>query len=140
MMFSIKTIHSPVIIFEFTGQQTLVEHSKSLLLWDNLLSQKSELIVLRIFTDNAALIHPKGAGKVTNRWLESGAKQAIQQQVLAMINIVPEQAYKKMQHMSVEKVFGVPGGIFKSKGEALHWLDNNVPLAQNFIFSESIQS
>jgi len=116
--------HWPVVLFKFQGEQSLSDHQTSLDLWDKLLAQKEDVVVIRVFQDESALIHAPGVGKLTRQWLTRGAGNQIRQQVKAMINIVPDTAYPRMQHMSVEQVFGVPGGIFSHPETAIDWFEN----------------
>lgn len=115
----------PFVIFEFKGLQTLEQHECSLEEWDLQFLHAEPFIAIRLFHDEDALIHPQGAAQLTKIWLRNGAAELIKTWVLAMINIVPDTAYEQMKHMSVEAVFGVPGGIFKKWDDVLHWCQAN---------------
>lgn len=125
-MFSYREALWPVVVFEFQGLQSLEQHRLSLALWDDLFARGEKILVLRIFHDEDALLHPEGAAKATKAWLRAGASESIKNQVLAMINVVPESTYDAMQDKSVEAVFGVPGGVFKSTGDAAQWFNSQV--------------
>jgi hypothetical protein len=85
-------------------------------------------VALRLHRDEASLDHVEGVARVTKRWLRGGADALIRRHVAAMINIVPPGSYERMKHLSVEAVFGVPGGIFPSVSASLEWLSANVPM------------
>lgn len=122
-MFRLKDDLWPVLVFEFQGSQSLEEHRRSLQLWDELFTRGEKIIVLRIFHDELSLVHPEGAAKSTKAWLRHGASDAIEKYVAAMINVVPGAAYEEMKDKSVESVFGVPGGVFKSARDAVVWFN-----------------
>lgn len=124
-MYSCHDHRWPLVIHEFAGIQTLAEHEQSLAVWNQHFSRNESFVVMRIFRDEDSLIHPDGAAKLTKAWLHEGAAQAIKKSVVAMMNIVPESAYERMKHMSVEAVFGVPGGIFKNSQDAVEWFNQN---------------
>ncbi len=116
----------PLVVHEFSGLQTLAEHEESLEVWGQCFLRNEPFVIFRIFRDEDALIHPVGAGKMTKNWLQTGAAASIKNSVTAMVNIVPENAYERMKHMSVSAVFGVPGGIFRSIDDAVEWCRANV--------------
>lgn len=124
-MFSLNKKIFPFVIFEFDGQQSLDDHKQSMVDWNDLFEQKEAFIAVRVFNDSDALIHPKGAAKVTKEWLENGAAENIKTYVTAMINVIPRESYDTMKHMSVEDVFGVKGGIFCDFEELVKWLRDN---------------
>lgn len=126
-MFYCSQQHWPVVLFEFQAEQSQQDHQVFLDIWDELFQRQEPFIVLRVYHDETALIHSPSVGKLTRQWLKDGADEKIKQHVNAMIHIVPEAAYPKMQHMSVEKVFGVPGGIFSATEDAIAWF-NQQPL------------
>ena len=115
-----------MLIFEFSGLQTLAAHEQSLADWNHYFSRNERFVAVRIFHDEDSLVHPDGAAQLTKSWLRNGAAEAIKTSVVAMINIVPTSAYERMKHMSVEAVFGVPGGVFNSVDEAVGWFNSNV--------------
>ncbi|WP_191601863.1 hypothetical protein [Marinomonas algicola] len=125
-MFRYRNQTDSIVLFEFAGPQSLEEHIYSLKVWNEQLSRNQPFVAIRLFLDEASLIHPKGAAKETKRWLNNGASDAIKHNVIAMINIVPEKSHKKMKNMSVETVFGVPGGIFQSIQEAQSWFNTTL--------------
>ena len=87
-----------------------------------LLDKAEAFIVVRVYTDEASLQHPKGAGPATQKWLKDGAAEKMKQLVQAMLIVVPEEQYQKFQNMSVQKAFGIPGAVFKSLDDATTWL------------------
>ena len=121
----------PVVIFEFKGVQTLPEHEQSLTEWNEQFARNKPFVAVRVFHDDDSLVHADGTAQLTKAWLRKGAAQSIKTSVVAMINIVPESAYEKMKHMSVEAVFGVPGGIFKTCPDAAEWFNANIGSAVN---------
>lgn len=132
-MFSCNDQHWPLVIHEFAGMQTLADHQQSLLVWNTHFSRCEAFVVIRLFHDEDALIHPEGAGKLTKAWLRDGAAEAIKSSVTAMINVVPESTYERMKHMSVEAVFGVPGGVFNSIEGACEWFNASLGPAINLL-------
>nr|WP_324258859.1 hypothetical protein [Cellvibrio fontiphilus] len=125
-MFFCNDQHWPLVIHEFAGLQTLAEHEQSLLVWNSHFSRGESFVIIRLFRDEESLVHPEGAAKLTKAWLRDGAAEAIKASVTAMMNIVPESAYERMKHMSVEAVFGVPGGVFNSSQDAAEWFITNL--------------
>jgi hypothetical protein len=120
-MYSCHDQHWPMVIHEFAGLQTLAEHEQSLAHWNSHFSRHQTFVIFRLFRDEDSLIHPEGAAKLTKAWLRDGAAESIKSYVRVMINIVPERACERMKHMSVEAVFGVPGGVFNNGYDALEW-------------------
>lgn len=121
--------HWPLLLFEFAGQQSSAQHQQSLQDWNRCFKRSQPFVALRWFQDEASLVHPPGAARQTKAWLQAGAAQAIRESVLAMLNLVPEAAYPGMQQLSVEKVFGVPGGVFASRQQLLDWCQPRLDVA-----------
>ena len=124
-MYQLNDHNWPVVIFNFHGPQTLAEHEQNLADWNTQFLREKSFVAIRIFHDEESLVHPEGVGQVTKAWLRDGAAQSIKTSVIAMLNVVPESAYDRMKHMSVEAVFGVPGGIFKNYQDATEWFYEN---------------
>jgi hypothetical protein len=118
----------PLGIFIAEGLQTLPRHMQMLESWDAWLKRGEPFVALRIYRDEASLDHVEGVAKATKEWLRGGADTLLRAHVAAMINVVPPSAYERMKHMSVEAVFGVPGGIFADAASALDWFFANVAL------------
>jgi hypothetical protein len=118
----------PLGIFIASGEQTLPDHIRMLATWDEWLARGEPFVALRLHRDEASLDHVEGVARMTKQWLRAGADALIRGHVAAMINIVPPGSYERMKHLSVEAVFGVPGGIFPSTSEGLQWLSANVPM------------
>ena len=60
--------------------------------------------------------------------------------VSAMVIVVPPSRFEAMRQLSVETVFGVPGGIFATVDDALEWAEaadhltaETVTAAQNIV-------
>jgi len=113
----------PLVVFEFRGEQSLEEHQRMLDEWNLLFSRQQNFVAVRLFHDDIAVNHSKEIGQLTLSWLDNGAAEAIKTWVSAMLNVTPEATYLRMKNKSVERVFGVPGGIFKSTDDANQWLD-----------------
>ncbi|KAA1157481.1 hypothetical protein EU508_17300 [Pseudoalteromonas fuliginea] len=112
----------PLAVTVAKGECTLAMHLDSLISWDRWFDRAEAFIVVRVYTDEASLQHPKGAGPATQEWLKNGAAEKMQQLVQAMLIVVPDKQYQKLQNMSVQKAFGIPGAVFKSLDDAKTWL------------------
>lgn len=121
--------HWPLLLFEFSGVQSLEQHQQSLQDWNRCFERSQPFVALRWFQDEQSLIHPPDAARQTKAWLQAGAAQAIRESVLAMLNLVPEAAYPAMQQLSVEKVFGVAGGVFANRKQLLDWCQPRLDVA-----------
>jgi len=130
-MYRVNDSNWPIVIFEFDGQQNLAAHEKFLEDWNKQFARNESFVAMRLFHDDDSLVSAEGTAQMTKAWLQNGAAQSIKTSVLAMINIVPESAYERMKHMSVEAVFGVPGGIFKRYDDAAQWFNQGIGLASN---------
>lgn len=125
-MLIVSTDNWPLVIFEFSGEQSLEEHKRMLEEWQQLFTRQQKFIAVRIFHDDISVNHSREIGQLTWKWLNDGANKAIQERALAILNITPQASYAKMKNKNVERVFGVPGGIFKNTQDANQWLDNNI--------------
>lgn len=119
----------PLVRFEFAGPQSPADHQQSLLDWNRCFDRQQKFVALRVFQDEASLRHPEGAARQTKAWLQAGAAEAIKGSVLAMLNLVPASAYPAMQHLSVEAVFGVAGGVFAEPERLLDWSQSRLSAA-----------
>lgn len=117
----------PLAIAVYHGPASLDDHLAHLAEWNCWFARGQRFIVLRVFTDEAALEQADGVARATKQWLVDGAGDAIRAQVDAMVNIVPPSAYARMAVLSVEKVFGVPGLIAAGLPEGLEWLRSHFP-------------
>ncbi|CAM3831048.1 MULTISPECIES: hypothetical protein [Pseudoalteromonas] len=112
----------PLAITVARGECTLEMHLNSLQAWDIWFKKAEPFVVVRVYSDEESLQHPKGAGPATQKWLKEGAAEQMQQHVQAMLIVVPEQQFERMQKMSVQKAFGIPGAVVKSLDDAHAWL------------------
>lgn len=112
----------PLAVTVARGGCTLEMHLNSLHAWDEWFNKAEPFVVIRVYNDEASLQHPKGAGPATQKWLKEGASEQMQQHVQAMLIVVPEQQFERMQRMSVQKAFGIPGAVVKSLDDAHTWL------------------
>jgi len=125
-MFSSNESIEAMLLLEFSGEQSLEDHKRVIEQWDIKLLQEQPFIAIRIYHDAQSLIVSKSIGKLTRSWLKEFGANKIRDNVSAMINIVPDTSYDAMKHMSVEKIFQVPGGIFKHTDDAIAWLQSNI--------------
>lgn len=112
----------PLGILMLEGGQSLAQHEQMLAKWDEWFARGERFIPLRVHLDDDALDQAPGVARVTKKWLTSGAAENMRRLVTAMVIVVPPSRFDAMSHVSVEKVFGVPGGIFKDLQEALDWI------------------
>lgn len=119
----------PLAITVATGFATVKTHEDHLREWDGWFARDTRFAVLRLFRDLRALDLDDGTARVTKRWLRDGASEAIRRQVVAMVNVVPEEVYPRMTKMSVERTFGVPGTILVSPSKGIDWIAANTDLA-----------
>lgn len=112
----------PVVIQIAQGLQDLGLHEKMLAAWDSWFARQDSVVVLRIYRDAASLEHAPGVAKVTKAWMQAGAAENIRRYISAMPIVVPPENYASMADIDVDRVFGVPGGIFAEFDAALAWL------------------
>ena len=127
-MLKINTEQWPLVIFEFSGEASVTEHQQMLDEWAQLFARQQPFVALRVFHDDISLDYPAEVGQLTLRWLDDGAREAIKTWVSAMLHVTPEASYARMKHKSVERVFGVPGGVFRRIEDANQWLRDNIEL------------
>jgi len=112
----------PLGILMLEGAQSLEQHEKMLAIWDGWFARGENFVPLRLHLDESALDQAPGVARVTKQWLKAGAAENMRRLVTAMAIVVPPSRFDAMSHLSVEKVFGVPGGIFPGTGDAFEWL------------------
>lgn len=114
----------PLALVVARGEPTLEQHFESLVAWDEWFSRAEPFRVIRVYCDNASLYHAKGAAQATQEWLKSGAAEKMRELVQSMLIVVPPDRHGSMAKMSVQKAFGVPGGLFPSLEAAFAWNHN----------------
>lgn len=114
----------PLALVVARGEPTLEQHFESLAAWDEWFSRAEPFRVIRVYCDNASLHHAKGAAQATQEWLNAGAAEKMRELVQSMLIVVPPDRHGSMAKMSVQKAFGVPGGLFPSLEAAFAWNDN----------------
>ncbi len=107
------------------GEQSLDHHQQMIEIWDNWFERAEKFHILRVYRDTDSLKKVPGVAKASKSWLRAGAKEKMKLFVSSMLIVVPPDSFEKVQHLSIEKVFHVPGGIFPSVAEAVHQLDRN---------------
>lgn len=116
--------HWPLALVVARGEPTLEQHFESLAAWDEWFSRAEPFRVIRVYCDNASLHHAKGAAQATQEWLNAGAAEKMRELVQSMLIVVPPDRHGSMAKMSVQKAFGVPGGLFPSLEAAFAWNHN----------------
>lgn len=111
----------PLGILMLEGAQSLEQHEKMLAIWDGWFARGERFIPLRVHLDDSALDQAPGVARVTKQWLKAGAAENMRRLVTAMVIVVPPSRFDAMKHHSIEKVFGVPGGVFPGLHQALDW-------------------
>lgn len=119
----------PVTIIVLKGTQSLEDHQRMMACWTDWFDRETPFVPLRIHLDSEAIAVGPGIAKATKTWLQHGAGDAIRERVKAMPIVVAPDSYEATKHMSVEAVFGVPGGIFPGLREAVDWLMENTALS-----------
>jgi hypothetical protein len=107
------------------GAKSLDNHRNLFAAWNRWLDRGAPFAVLRIFVDTLALVHPESGARLAKRWLGDNAER-MRHSVLGIASIVPASAYEKMSRMDIEKAYGVPGGVFLDRNDALLWLATQV--------------
>lgn len=125
-MLNIDTNHWPLVLFEFAGKQSLVDHQNMLEAWDQLFTRQQKFVAVRLFLDDESVNHSREIGQLTLDWMEKGARDQIKTWVEAMLFITPDVSYARMKNRNVERVFGVPGAIFNNVCDANQWLAENI--------------
>lgn len=115
----------PYVVTLSKGASTLDETREFFDVWNRWLDEGKPFITIRRFLDEDALAHPEGSAREVKQWLQQNA-QRIREQVLGMVNIVPESVYEQASRMDAEKLFRVPAGTFSNVDAALHWLEDRV--------------
>ncbi|CAH9051236.1 hypothetical protein PSECIP111854_00705 [Pseudoalteromonas sp. CIP111854] len=112
----------PLAVTVAQGSCDLQMHKQSLENWNTWFAHKKPFCVLRVYLDEPSLVHPKGAGPITQQWLAEGAAENMQELVQAMLIVVPPCEHERMSKMSVQKAFGIDGAILASIEQAIDWL------------------
>lgn len=112
----------PLCLTLAEGRQSADHHRQMLEAWDGWFARGQPFFALRIYLDAAALEQIPGSGATTKQWLGAGAAENMKRLTAAMAIAVPPDSYDPASRPSVEKVFGIPGGIFPGPDEALRWL------------------
>lgn len=113
----------PVALTVACGEPTLDQHMASLQSWNHWFARAEPFHVIRVFLDDASIHHSREIGNATREWMKTGADKQIQDLVQSMLIVVPLEQYSRMQKMSVNKIFGIPGGLFPSLNDAFAWLE-----------------
>lgn len=131
----------PVCLCVHEGVQSLEQHEQMIEVWNEWFKREGSFIAIRVHKDEASLAQADGVARMTKKWLRDGAAELIRKRISAILNVAPNPAYERMKHLSVEKVFGVPGGVFPGLDEAMIWLDKSgsVELGAAFNHSSVIQ-
>lgn len=129
----------PLGILMLEGAQSLEQHEQMMAIWDGWFARGERFIPLRVHLDEGALDQAPGVARVTKQWLKAGAAENMRRLVTAMVIVVPPSRFDAMKHRSIEKVFGVPGGIFPSLYQALTWTrEMNYLAAETAIIAREI--
>ncbi|WP_339850863.1 hypothetical protein [uncultured Nisaea sp.] len=130
----------PLGILMLEGAQSLQQHEQMLSIWDDWFARGERFVPLRVHLDESALDQAPGVARVTKQWLKAGAAENMRRLVSAMVIVVPPSRFEAMRQLSVETVFGVPGGIFATVDDALEWAEaadhltaETVTAAQNIV-------
>lgn len=115
--------HSPLALVIAQGKPSIEQHIASLKSWDNWFNNNKPFHVIRFFKDSDSLEIPNGAGKMTQTWMAEGADMKFRSLVKSMCIVVPKHKYNKMKKMNINKVFGIPGGIFSSINDVFEWFN-----------------
>ena len=123
----------PLVISVSAGLQTIEAMQAFTDDWNRWLDRGEPFASLRVFADADALVHPEGSAQNAKQWLqERGAD--IRRHMMGMASVVPADQYEKMRKMNVEKLFGVPAGIFADTDDALVWLGERVMAPRGLSF------
>ena len=125
----------PLGILMLEGAQSLEQHEQMLAIWDNWFARGERFIPLRVHLGESALDQAPGVARVTKQWLKAGAAENMRRLVSAMVIVVPPSRFEAMRQLSVETVFGVPGGIFATVDDALEWLRSKDDLTAEAVIS-----
>lgn len=113
----------PLAICILEDTQSIDEHIQMLEAWNNWFTRDDNFIAVRIYRNETSLAQVDDIARTTKQWLKNGAADQIRQKIKAMLNIVPPAKYEQMKLLSVEKVFGIPGGIFSDLDSSFEWLE-----------------
>lgn len=113
----------PIGLTVAQGAATMEQHLLSLQSWNDWFERRQPFHVVRVYLDGDAIHHSRDIGKATKQWMKEGAADQITTWVRSMLIVVPMDQYERMKNMSVEKVFGIPGGLFPTLDDACNWLN-----------------
>jgi hypothetical protein len=119
----------PLSILMLEGSQSLEQHDQMLGIWNAWFDRNERFISLRIYLDESSLDQVPGVGRVTKQWLKAGASENMRRLVSCMAIAVPPSRFEAMNRQSVEKAFGIPGGVFPNPDDALDWIAETDNLA-----------
>ncbi|WP_028467330.1 hypothetical protein [Nisaea denitrificans] len=112
----------PLSILMLEGSQSLEQHDQMLGIWNAWFDRNERFISLRVYLDESSLDQVPGVGRVTKQWLKAGASENMRRLVSCMAIAVPPSRFEAMNRQSVEKAFGIPGGVFPNLDDSLDWL------------------
>jgi hypothetical protein len=118
----------PLIISASRNAPTLDELQAFSNDWTNWLDKGQRFATLRIHLDVQSHSHPQGGAKEKKRWF-SESKQSLQDLVISMATIVPEEILNDVKRMNAEKLYAVPADAFGNNQKAIEWTVTQ--LAQN---------
>ncbi|MEO9901885.1 hypothetical protein [Nisaea sp.] len=119
----------PLGILMQDGTQSPEQHDQMLDIWNAWFARDERFISLRIYLDESSLDQVPGVGRVTKQWLKAGAAEDMRRLVSCMAITVPPSSFDVMNRQSVEKAFGIPGGVFPNLDGALDWLGETEDLS-----------
>lgn len=126
----------PYVVTLSKGASTMEETREFFDAWNRWLDEGKPFVTIRRFLDEDALTHPEGSAREVKQWFQQNA-QRIREQVLGMVNIVPESVYEQASRMDAEKLFRVPAGTFSNVEAALHWLEDRVVRPNSLVFDRA---
>lgn len=131
----------PLCLTIAEGRQSPAHHDEMLAAWDDWFARRERFFALRIYLDEAALEQVPGTARTTKKWLNGGAAENMKRFTAAMAIVVPGNSHMPEKRPSVEKVFGIPGGIFPGLDEAAAWLTGieGFPAQPTSALSEAVE-
>lgn len=132
----------PLSILMLEGSQSLEQHDQMLDIWNAWFARNEQFISLRIYLDESSLDQVPGVGHVTKQWLKTGAAENMRRLVSCMAIAVPPSRFEAMNRQSVEKAFGIPGGVFPNLDDALDCIaeTDNLPAEKAIAAREIVKS
>src|SRR5690606_16980048 len=126
----------PYVVTLSKGASTMEETREFFDAWNRWLDEGKPFVTIRRFLDEDALTHPEGSAREVKQWFQHNA-QRIREQVLGMVNIVPESVYEQASRMDAERLFRVPAGTFSTAEAALHGLEDRVVRPNSLVFDRA---